>query len=181
MDKDHECSIKSIFRSFCNYGESHAKTETMPREYGMLNTYSLYCSKINIYFTANVGLGKARRPFQPKHSMAHTVRGGEAFSKGTVGYIFTARADEAGKIPGWILDTLKVNQIPPALLTEWIIQSSVIYVYRDPALQAFLQCWNKFVIRHCVKNVKNISCPSNKLTCRGAEILFTDHVCFEAC
>ena len=100
MAKDHECSIKSIFRSFCNYGESHAKTETMPREYGMLNTYSLYCSKINIYFTVNVGLGKARRPFQPKHSMAHTVRGGEAFSKGTVGYIFTARADEAGKIPG---------------------------------------------------------------------------------
>lgn len=55
---------------------------------------------IDIHFTVNVGLGKARRPFQPKHSVAHTIRGGEAFSKGTVGYIFTTRADEAGKIPG---------------------------------------------------------------------------------
>ena len=72
----------------------------MPRECSMLNTYFCYCSMIDIYFTVNVGLGKARRPFQPKHSVAHTVRGGEAFSKGTVGYIFTTRADEAGKIPG---------------------------------------------------------------------------------
>jgi len=46
--------------------------------------------------------------------VAHTIRGGEAFSKGIVGHVFTASADEAGKIPGRIVDALKVNQIPPA-------------------------------------------------------------------
>ena len=46
--------------------------------------------------------------------MAHTIRGREAVSKGTVGHIFATRADEAGKIPGRIVDTVKVNQIPPS-------------------------------------------------------------------
>ena len=75
----------------------------------LIMDYSLHKTLCYFCLTTHEGLGKTRWFIQLKHSVAYTLKGREASSKGSVRYVFTARIEKTGKICGWIAYPVKVS------------------------------------------------------------------------
>ena len=72
-------------------------------DYSLNRTLCFFC------LTTHTGLGKTRWFVQLKHSVAYTLEGREAISKGSARHVFTAWADKTRKIRRWIAYPLKVS------------------------------------------------------------------------
>ena len=97
------CVFMFAFYTSHNYKEWNIPIAQSITDCSLNKTLCFFC------LTTHTGLGKTRWFVQLKHSVAYTLEGREAISKGSARYVFTARVDETRKIRRWIAYPLKVS------------------------------------------------------------------------